>query len=206
VARRGLIERAHDVGRPDLGKHLGHHAQARVVVDHAHDLDLAPAGDVALPQLVGELRAEAHVGAARSLVRLRGDKTLSLEHAPDRRGRGDLLVFARQVGVDRLRAGVKAVFAQLLSQREDLRHESLGGLARRAPWPPRAGHKARLAFGAIARDQLVDPAAIHPVAGRQLGDRPPLEQMSLHQIPRHPHRRTPSLGVSDVLTQVSPIS
>jgi hypothetical protein len=86
-----------------------------VVVDHAHDLELAPAGDVALPQLVGELRAEAHVGASRSLVRLRGHEALCLQHAPDRRCRWDLLVFARQVGMDRLGAGVKAVFAQLLS-------------------------------------------------------------------------------------------
>jgi hypothetical protein len=37
-----------------------------------------------------------------------------------------------------------------------------------------------------------------PMAGRQLGDRPPLEQMCLHQIPRHPHRRT--------LPSVSPMS
>src|SRR5262249_7813453 len=121
-------------------------------------------------------------------------------------GGGDVAVVGGEGGGDRLRAGVKAVFAQLLSQREDLRDESLRGLARRASWPPGAGHKARLALGAIAREQLVDPAAMHPVAGRQLGDRPPLEQMRLYQIPRHPHRRTPSLGVSDVLTQVSPIS
>jgi hypothetical protein len=120
MARGGLIERGNDVGRPDLRKRLGRHAKARVIVDHAHDLDLAPAGDIALPQLVGELRAKAHERAARSLVRLRGDEALGLQHAPDRRCGGDLLVFARQVRMDRLCAGVKAVFRQLLSQREDL--------------------------------------------------------------------------------------
>src|SRR5262245_65253918 len=108
--------------------------------------------------------------------------------------------------MDRLRAGVKAVFAQLLSQPEDLRHKGLRGLGRRPLWPPRAGQEALVAFGVIARQQLVDAAPVYPVAGRQLGDRPPLEEMRLLQIPRNPHRRTPSLGVSDVLTQVSPIS
>jgi hypothetical protein len=63
-------------------------------------------GEVRLPSLVREVGLEADVGAARSLVRLRGDEACPSEGAGDRRSRDVHAEVVGDVPADRLGAGV----------------------------------------------------------------------------------------------------
>ena len=51
---------------------------------------------------------------------------------------------------------------------------------------------ASLTLAAVPRQELVQPAAVHPVHPRELADRPALAQMCLDQIPPGVHAETPS--------------
>src|SRR6266851_10524813 len=62
----------------------------------------------------------------------------------------------------------------------------------------------RLALGSVSREELVQPAAVHPVHPCELADRPTLAQMCLDEKPPGIHWETPSPGVSDVLTHPAP--
>ena len=72
--------------------------------------------------------------------------------------------------------------------------------------PARPRRQPRLPLGPVAGQQLVDPAAVHTVRLGKLSHRATLPQVRLDQITRQKHRRTPLIGVSYVLTQVSPMS
>jgi hypothetical protein len=79
-------------------------------------------GDVHLPTLVGQVRFEAEIGALGAFVRLRGDEASAGEDPPDARDRTrrDTAVRSREVGVDRVGAGVGAELGELLAERDDL--------------------------------------------------------------------------------------
>jgi hypothetical protein len=116
--------------------------QPGVVVDDVEDLHLGAAGqshvgDVHLPALVGQLGAEAHVGALRALVRLGGDEPVGLEHPPDRRRRRGrpAPVAAGQVHADRLGSSVDAHVDQFLADPQDLVLEAIPHPRRRPLGP-----------------------------------------------------------------------
>lgn len=107
-----------------------------MVVDDVQDLDLGTGGQrhvghVHLPALVGQLGAEADVGALRALVGLGGDEASGLEHPPDRRDRGNgSVALPGEVHSDRLRAGVVAGLDELLAHTNDVVLEAVRDLGR----------------------------------------------------------------------------
>lgn len=132
----GFVEGGHDV--EGLGHPPGHrrHAQPGVVVDDVQDLDLGAGGQphvghVHLPALVGQLGAEADVGALRALVGLGGDEAPGLEYPPDRGdGGNDSPAQPGEVHPDRLSPGVIAGLDQLLAHTDDVVLEAVRDLGR----------------------------------------------------------------------------
>src|SRR4051812_1414724 len=59
--------------------------------------------------------------------------------------------------------------------------------------PARPGLEAGRALAPVAGQELVEPAAVHPVGGGELGDRPPRPQVGLDEEPAQVHRSTPAL-------------
>ena len=176
-----------------------------MVVDHVQDLDVTPVGQadvggVHLPALVGELGDKADVGAPGPLVGLGGDEAPGPKHTPDRRDRRDLAVALGEVLVDRLRASVPPGVLEGLAKPHDLVFEQVGDPRRRAVRTFGAGDEPGLAFGFVAGEELVEPAPVHAVGGRQLGDRRSLFQVALDEETTLVHRRPPFVDVSDVLT------
>ena len=111
VAGDEAQERADD-GRPgDPGVGGARQQQPGVVVEPVQDLHVGavcqvPMGEVGLPALVGLGGLEAAVGAARPLMRLRGDQPGGVQDPPDRRSRRNVPVFGSQPRRDGDRAGV----------------------------------------------------------------------------------------------------
>jgi hypothetical protein len=183
-----------------------------VIIDHVEDLDVrvvrqAPVRDVGLPHLIRQVRLEADQAAGRPLLWLRDDQTLPPQDSPDRRDRWHHvpLDLSGEMMRDRVRTGIVAFPSEPLAQRDDRPHDLI---RRGVPAGLRSsgtGLQSLVAVFSVAGQQLIDPAAVHPMRCRQLADRPPLQHMSLDQKPRHPHRRPPSFGVSYVLTQLSPM-
>src|ERR1035437_5099215 len=56
--------------------------------------------------------------------------------------------------------------------------------------PPRARSEPCLTLSPVASQQLVEPAAVHPVVPGQLSDRTPFQKVRLYQIPPQLHRKT----------------
>ncbi len=97
---------------------------AGVIVEPAQDLDVdaaseAVVGEVGLPSLVGLLGLEAHIARARTLVRLGGDESRTVQIAPDRGGRQRHAMVVREMPADRLRSGVVAGFDEPTPQLDD---------------------------------------------------------------------------------------
>jgi hypothetical protein len=158
-----------------------------VVVDDVEDLeyDAVSAGDVSdvgLPALVGELCFEAAPGALGALVGLGSDEPPGFEDSPDRRDRRDVVSMAGQVGVDGGGSGVEAGVDQLFAQLDD-RVLAVSDPCRAGAWATRSWLEPSIAFGPIAGQELVQPAAVHPVRGREFGDGPTRAQMCLDQEP-----------------------
>src|SRR5207302_525832 len=55
----------------------------------------------------------------------------------------------------------------------------------------RSRDQPRVTFSSIARQQPIDPARMHAVRRRELGDCTTFPQMCLNQTPAHVHRRLP---------------
>jgi hypothetical protein len=205
------VEALNDVGRFHALLGIRAQEQARVVVDQVEDLHhlargQAPGGDVRLPQLVGQLGAEADQRRARALVRLWDYQPLTPENAPDARERWDVLPIDGEVLGDRRRPGIVAESLQLAAQLDDRSHGLRRGFVWAAARAPRARLKRLQATLPVAGQQLVDPAAMNPMSGRQLGNRTSLSNTCASTRYRAlSTRRLPRVGVSYVLTHVSPI-
>jgi len=170
--------------------------------------------EIRLPALVGLLGLEADVGAAGSLARLRCDQP-GAGKVPGHRGPGhrDAVVLG-QVPAQGVRAGVQALVGQLLTQPDyqlDRRRRDRG---RRAVRTPRPRFERGLALGAVAGDQLADPALGHPIPGRHYGLRLAGQHRGDHEL-RFRHTRTltpnpsclcPDTPVSDDLRHGFPMS
>ena len=207
---RGDEDLGHIGGLGHRKRHRGD-AEPAVVVDEVDDLDggpitQGPLRHVGLPGLIGQLGREADEARPWPLLGLRHHEAPSLEHPPDRAERRDVVVAAPQVPVDRHRPGVETLLGQLLAQQHDLTFELARQRRGRGAWPSRPRRQAGLALGSVAGQQLVDPAAVDAMRLGQLGHPAPFPQVRLDQIPPQLHRNTPRLGVSYVLTQVSPMS
>jgi hypothetical protein len=147
-----------------------------VVVEEGKDLDVGArlvvepvVGEVRLPALVGQVRFEADVGRAGSLLRLRGHEPLAHEQPVDRRDRDVRGVLLSEGPSDRLRPCVEAT---LLEVRSDLDHER-DHLAwerrRRALRPSRPRLEGRLSLRAVAGDESADPGLRDAVGEGDLG-------------------------------------
>lgn len=207
----GPVQGAHHVVGLGGDKGPGRNAQAGVVVDHVQDLEDHPVrhldvGDVGLPALVGQIGHEALVGGLRTLVGLGGDEAPGLEDPPDSGYRRHRRVALGEVVVDGLGPGVDPEVAELLSKSHDLLLIEVGNPRRRPLRPPRAWLESGVTLPSVAGEQLVEPAAVHPVRPGKLSKRPPSPKMRLDQESALVHRRPSPLGVSYVLTQVSPMS
>jgi hypothetical protein len=211
----GFVQDSGDVDRSDAGHGLGSDAEPGVVVDDVEDLEVgvigdADVGDVCLPALVREVGLEADVAALGPLVRFRGDEAAGFEDPPDRRDRRRVTPALNKVVADRLGAGVEAAVGELLAERDHRLVVAVSDARWAVVRSPRARYEADVALLPVAGEELVQPAAMDPMRGGELGDRPPRPQMRLDQEPTQLHRRPPTLGVSDVLThppsQVSPMS
>src|SRR5712691_6625395 len=128
----------------------------------------------------------------RPLARLRRDQTAAAQQPDDRAGRGHPATALSKVPLDRQRAGVESFGEKTRAQPHDL----IGNLewyrAGRGPRSARARREPRLTLGAVPREQLVQPTAVHAVRARQLGDAASLAQVRLDQIPPNVHPETPS--------------
>src|SRR5882672_4793081 len=112
--------------------------------------------------------------------------------------------------LDGQRAGVESLCQQSRTQADDLLDNFGLQRSRRAVRTPRAWRQARLTLGAVAPEELVQPAAVHPVHTRELGDRTTLAQMRLDQIPPDVHPETPSTSclrcLDTSIAKMSPMS
>ena len=168
-----------------------------MIVDEVEDLDSrsvskGPVGGVGLPELVGQLRREAGERGARPLVRLGRDQAVAREDPPDRGDRGELLQAVREVIGDGLGAGVVAGRGKLTPHLED---QGLGlrpDLMRTGMWPPRAWLERGVPALAVARHELIDPAAREVVRPGELARTASFECDRIHHVPSQTHRGTPS--------------
>ena len=150
----GLAEDGDDVGglEDQAGGRGGE--QPGVVVDDVEDLGASaagelPVGDVQLPSLVGLVGLEPDVAGLGPLAGLRGDESPPGQHPPDCRHRRGAAVQPRQVHRDRGCAGVQALLAQRLAQRDDLVFQFPAHPARAGPGPPGPRLERRLALSRI---------------------------------------------------------
>ena len=153
-----------------------------------------PVGDVGLPHLVWQVGLEADQAAAGSLLWLGPDQSLSSEDPPDRRDgrRRQPIGLPGQVEGDCLCSAVVAFPRELVAQPHDRPDGLWRGLVLASQGAPRARLQRLSASVSVAGQQLVDPAAMHPMSCCQLADRPPFQHVRLDEIPRHLHRKTPS--------------
>ena len=100
----------------------------------------------------------------------------------------------REMDVDRLGAGVVAAIGQLLAQGHHLVLEEVGDARWRAMGTPGAGFEPGLTLPAVADEELVEPAAAHPMGGGQLAQPFPRPQVRFDQESGLVHRRPPAVG------------
>jgi hypothetical protein len=195
------VEQGDHVGGLDRAEAGRADQQARVVVDQVQDLDgqargQRPVRRIGLPELVGQRRLEADHRRARTLARLRHHEPALAEQPDDRAGRGHRAGAPSEVPLDGQRAGVEPLRQESGAQRDDLIGDRSGHRRRRAVRPARARDEPGLALSPVPRQQLVQPAPVHAVDPRELGDRPTLAQVRLDQIPPDVHPETPSAQLS----------
>ncbi len=148
-------------GDPDVGGDS--QGEAGVVVQPAEDLDTHGArepgvGEVGLPGLVRQVGGEADVGGAGPLLGLGGDEAAAVQVAADG-GRGDRdAVTVAEVPADRLGPGIVAGGRERLPQGHDLVEHLAGRGVGRGLRPTRSRLERRLSLGAVAGDELGDPA------------------------------------------------
>ena len=102
-----------------------------VVIEPGEDLAvLARAervmGEVGLPHLVGLVGLEAGIRRTGPLRGRRRNQTLAAQRAVDRRSRHSDVVVVLEMPADRVRAGIKALRAELAAQPNDQRDGALG--------------------------------------------------------------------------------
>src|ERR687892_50061 len=135
-------------------------------------------GDISLPAAVGLLGLEPDVGGLRPLLRLRDHQPppgqVTGHGGP---GHGDAVVVG-QVPADRVRARVQAGIGELLAQPDDQVHRLRRDRIRRGLRPPGTRLEDRLALGAIARQQLIEPGLRDAVLGGDMANRTLLDHHS----------------------------
>src|SRR5882762_7561136 len=97
-----------------------------------------------------------------------------------------------EVVADRLSAGVVAHRLELSTELDDPIDDFGRRLLRTRARSSRARLKRLVSASPEAGQELVDPAAMHPVRSRQLANRTSLQHMRLDQTPGLVHRKTPS--------------
>jgi hypothetical protein len=200
VQVKALVEAPDDVTAFDGPVGVGAHQEPGVVVLDVEDLDRAPVGElpvrrIGLPPLVGLVRLEPRERALRSLLGLRRDEPPVPEDPPDRgRCRGPA-VSTLEVEGDRVSPGVESLFAELLSDQDDLVLDLPTRALRNAFGPSRPGLKPGLALGVEPTDELVHPPPGDSVPPGDLGPRPPLEPDPSHDQPSQRHAPPPPIEV-----------
>jgi len=144
-----------------------------MVVEVVEDLDFSavsegPKGDVALPELVGQISFEADKGGLGALMRLRGDQSLAREDAPDRRDGGDVVDQRSQMVSDGHGARVVAGSDQFRAQPDDGGYNFGLDLAREGVRSAASWFEGPIATFAIAGQELIGPALGDPVSLGQL--------------------------------------
>src|SRR6266540_4102093 len=95
---------------------------------------------------------------------------------------------------DRLRAGVVARGRKLVAQLEDRGLDARPHLMRARARSTRARLECRVAAGAVAGEQRIDPAARDVMTPGKLARAAALEHDRVHHVASQTHRDTPSLG------------
>jgi hypothetical protein len=165
----GSMQGAHDIGGSCGGERPALHAQPGVVINDVEDLEhdaveAGDVGDVGLPALVGELSFEPAPGALGAFVGLGSDEPTGFEDPPDRRDRRDIVAAAGQVGVDGGGPGVEAGVDQLFAQLDDRVLVTVSDPCRARVRATRSWLEPSVAFGPVAGQELVEPAAVAPRA------------------------------------------
>jgi len=160
-------------GDPSVGTDV--QGVAGVVVkpgDHLHvdSRGESVVGEVGLPALVGHRGFEPDVGGLGSLRWVRSYGPCSNQDPVDGRSRQFDVVAVGQVPADGVGAGIEAGVDQLLADPQHQVDSLARGRARGGVWASGAGLEGRLALGAVAGQQLIDPGAGDAVVGDHLRD------------------------------------
>jgi hypothetical protein len=196
LAERGEHDRAGDpvVGRDEEGV-------AGAVVEPGQDLAVragspvgageAVVGEVGLPGLVGHRCLKPDVGRLGLLLRLRDDQAVRVQVSGDRGPADAEVVVMLQVPADGLGASVEPGGGELLAELEDQFHDVGRDRVRDGLGSARAGLEDRLALGAVAGEQLVEPGARDAVLGGDVGNGSVLDHNSGDHQSGFRHGREP---------------
>ena len=180
------------VGQPGRGGDQ----EPGVIVDDVEDLGAGaggerPVGDVHLPPLVRQVRAEPGCRRTAVVLRLRHYQPAPAQYPPDRRHRRHRVAVAGQVPGDRVRPGIQALPGQVLTQRNDLVFDTGGQPGRRGMRPPRSREQAQIPFSAVTGQALIHPAARHAMRSGDLPDAQAFQHNGLDHIADQIHRTPP---------------